>query len=267
MISIGQLCRQFICQVAKNMNAYSLFKNFVKKILPESALIRNEFLIRKILSVFYTGKKVSCNVCEKSFSRFIRLENLDNLCPRCGSLARHRRLWQFIDKEASFKPGHRILDFSPSRMLMKNFRKMYPNYVTTDFQKNKLIDKNYDITALPEPDNAFDRVICYHVLEHIEDDLQAMSELFRVLKPKGSAIIQTPFTEGTTYENPAITSEVERLQHFGKEDHVRIYSVKGLQERLESAGFDVKVFDYHEKPNNSYGFNETEYILLAQKNK
>ncbi|MBN1143938.1 MAG: class I SAM-dependent methyltransferase [Bacteroidales bacterium] len=245
---------------------YTFFKKSVKKILPENVLIRNEFIIRKILSVFYTGKKVRCNVCEKSFSRFIHLENLDNLCPRCGSLARHRRLWQFIDREASFQPDHRILDFSPSRMLMKYFWKLYPNYVTTDFQKNILTDKNYDITSISEPDNTFDRIICYHVLEHIENDLKAMSELFRVLKPKGSAIIQTPFTEGATYENPAITSETDRLQHFGKEDHVRIYSVKGLQERLDSVGFSVNVFGYHEEPGNFYGFKETEYILLAQKN-
>lgn len=245
---------------------YVLFKKLLKKFLPENVLIRNECLIRKILSVFYIGKKVRCNVCEKSFSRFIRLENLDNLCPRCGSLARHRRLWQFIDNEASFSPDHRILDFSPSRMLMKNFRKLYPYYLTTDFQKNKLTDKNYDITALPEPDNAFDRIICYHVLEHIEDDLRAMSELFRVLKPKGSAIIQTPFSEGATYENPAITTETDRLKHFGKEDHVRIYSVKGLQERLESVGFAVNIFSYYEKPDNRFGFNEMEYILLVQKN-
>jgi hypothetical protein len=93
-----------------------------------------------------------------------------------------------------------------------------------------------------------------------------MSELFRVLKPKGSAIIQTPFTEGSIYENPALTSETDRLQHFGKEDHVRIYSVKGLRERLESVGFAVNTFSYYEKPENFYGFKETEYILLAQKN-
>lgn len=245
---------------------YTQFKKLLKKILPENVLIRHEFFIRRILSVFYFGNKVSCNVCDKNFSRFIRLENLDNLCPRCGSLARHRRLWQFSEREASFKSEHRILDFSPSRMLMKKFRKLYPSYITTDFQKNKLADKNYDITAIPEPDNAFDHIICYHVLEHIKDDLRAMSELFRVLKPKGSAIIQTPFTEGAIFENPAFTSETDRLQHFGKEDHVRIYSVKGLKERLESFGFAVNIFSYCEKPDNRYGFKETEDILLAQKN-
>ncbi len=234
--------------------------------MPENVLIRHEFFIRRILSVFYTGNKVMCNVCDKNFSRFIQLENSDNICPRCGSLARHRRLWQFIGKEASFKPDHRILDFSPSRMLMKHFRKLYPNYVSTDYQENKQTDKNYDITSLPEPDNSFDRIICYHVLEHIENDLKALAELFRVLKTKGSVVIQTPFTEGAIYDNPAIITEVDRLHHFGKEDHVRIYSVSGLKERLESVGFDVNVFSYHEESGNINGFKETEYILLAQKN-
>lgn len=248
------------------MNMYIFFKNVVKKILPENALVRFEFFIRKVLSVFYIGKKVRCNVCEKNFSHFIQLENSDNICPRCGSLDRHRRLWQFIGREASFQPDHQILDFSPSRMLMKHFRKLYPNYLSTDFQDNILTDKNYDITSISESDNTFDRIICYHVLEHIENDLKAMAELFRVVKPKGSVIIQTPFTEGATYENPAVITEADRLQHFGKEDHVRIYSVKGLKERLESVGFKVNVFSYHEEPDNIYGFKETEYILLAEKN-
>ncbi len=92
-----------------------------------------------------------------------------------------------------------------------------------------------------------------------------MAELFRILKPKGSAVIQTPFKEGEIYENPAVNNEADRLQHFGKEDHVRIYSIKGLKERLESVGFTVKVFSYHEEPDNIYGFKETEYILLAKK--
>jgi ubiquinone/menaquinone biosynthesis C-methylase UbiE len=41
-------------------------------------------------------------------------------------------------------------------------------------------------------DNFFDVIICNHVLEHVKDDQKAMSELFRVLNPKGIAILQVP---------------------------------------------------------------------------
>ena len=38
----------------------------------------------------------------------------------------------------------------------------------------------------------FDIVFSNHVLEHIEDDKKAMSELFRVLKPSGMGVFQIP---------------------------------------------------------------------------
>ena len=53
-------------------------------------------------------------------------------------------------------------------------------------------------------------------------------ELFRVLKPNGTVLIQTPFKDGEIYEDYAITSESERLIHFGQEDHVRIYSCSSV---------------------------------------
>jgi len=54
----------------------------------------------------------------------------------------------------------------------------------------------YDITDLDIPDDSFDLIICYHILEHVEEDLKAMQELYRVMKKSGVCIIQTPFKEG-----------------------------------------------------------------------
>jgi SAM-dependent methyltransferase len=68
-----------------------------------------------------------------------------------------------------------------------------------------------DALHLPFPDATFDRVICSEVLEHIPDDLGAMSELARVLKP------------GDEYHNvPG--------------GHVRIYRRRILTARLRSVG-------------------------------
>jgi hypothetical protein len=54
--------------------------------------------------------------------------------------------------------------------------------------------------------------------------------------------------------------------HFGQNDHVRIYSVEKLKNRLTLAGFKVDVLEYHEPETNKYGYKEEEYILLAKKN-
>lgn len=50
-----------------------------------------------------------------------------------------------------------------------------------------------DIQSMPFAENSFDVVLCNHVLEHVNDDLVALREISRVLKPGGFAILQVPF--------------------------------------------------------------------------
>jgi len=187
------------------------------------------------------------------------------MCPRRGSLSRHRRLWQVISNEIILEEDHRVLDFSPSRVMLKKFKKRCPGYISTDFSDNILVDKKYNITNLPEPDDSFQLIICYHILEHVEDDQKAMSELYRVLSNEGSVILQAPFKKGDIYENPAITSEKDRKIHFGQEDHVRIYSVEELKKRLESSGFHVNTRSFHEDEKNIHGFQKEEHVVFATK--
>jgi len=62
----------------------------------------------------------------------------------------------------------------------------------------------------------------------MDNDLQALKELKRVLKKDGLIFIQTAFKEGNIYENAAIKTNQERLLYFGQGNPVRIYSVDGL---------------------------------------
>ena len=50
-----------------------------------------------------------------------------------------------------------------------------------------------DIHDLPFPDASEDAIICIAVLEHVENPLKAMDEIYRVLKPGGYAFIYVPF--------------------------------------------------------------------------
>lgn len=251
--------------VKLNFLMYTKTKKLLLQILPSKFLIKNEFFFRRLYSVFYLGNSVYCNVCEQHFSKFIKLSNNDKLCPLCGSLGRDRRLWKIINEDLKLHKNSRILDFSPSKSLLRKFKKQYPNYLSTDLLRNIKVDRRYDITSLPEQTNSFDHIICYHVLEHVQDDIKALKELFRVLNNNGKLLIQTPFKDGDIYENPLITSKKDRLKHFGQEDHVRIYSVVGLEKRLESVGFSVKKIEYNEKNQNKNGFNTNECVLIATK--
>ena len=112
-------------------------------------------------------------------------------------------------------------------------------YYSTDISGDFISDYQFNILKIDKRSEQFDLIICYHILEHIQDDIQAIKELYRVLKFSGTAIIQTPFKEGDNYENQSIINSQDRLKHFGQEDHVRIYSIEGLKSRLESCGFQV----------------------------
>jgi len=184
------------------------------------------------------------------------------LCPFCGSRSRTRRLYSFL-LENNLLHG-KALHFSPSRSIYRNLNKNHQiEYYSTDFEDEFLADYRYDITQIPVESNFFNLIICYHILEHIENDIKAIEELFRVLKPTGTCIIQTPFKDGDIYEDFSKRTAEERLAAFGQEDHVRIYSVEGLRQRLMDSGFqkiEIKTFQANER----YGFME-ETVLICKK--
>jgi len=97
-----------------------------------------------------------------------------------------------------------------------------------------------DITDIRWSEGSFDVVCCCHLLEHVVDDCKAMSEIFRVLKPGGWALIQVPVSEVETVEDPSITEPVVREHLFGWRDHVRLYGLD-IKDRLATAGFVVEV--------------------------
>jgi SAM-dependent methyltransferase len=229
-------------------------------------LQRNEAWLRSIhASIFYRGNQQQCNVCAHHFSKFIILENGDKLCPFCGSISRNRLLWRILTEEMNLRG--RVLHFSPSRPLFRKLKQLERiDYTSTDYEDEFLADKKLDITKIDEADEYFDYIICYHVLEHIVKDAQAISELFRVLKTGGTAIIQTPFKDGDIYEDWSIVSKADRLKYFDQEDHVRIYSANGLAERLQSAGFQVNIRHFKEaNADNFHGFKKKETVLICQK--
>lgn len=88
-----------------------------------------------------------------------------------------------------------------------------------------------DAHQLPFPDATFDRVICSEVLEHIPDDLSAMRELNRVLRPGGTMAITVP-RFGPELVNWALSDEYHNVPG----GHIRIYRRSVLQERLTSTG-------------------------------
>jgi ubiquinone/menaquinone biosynthesis C-methylase UbiE len=122
---------------------------------------------------------------------------------------------------------------------MNNFE-----YTTVDLD-SPIADVKADVQSLPFDDDTYDVVICNHVLEHVEDLTRALSELLRVLKPAGYAILQVPFDtkHETTYEDPTITERKEREKHFLQYDHLRLFG-RDYPQVIEKAGFRIDHENY-----------------------
>lgn len=94
-------------------------------------------------------------------------------------------------------------------------------------------------------DNAFDCVVSFQVIEHIEDDVFFLKEIYRVLKPGGVALLTTPNRKQSLSRNPwhireYLSSELELL-------------ASGIFKSVEMKGItgNEKVMAYHEKNKKS----------------
>ena len=224
------------------------FKLVLNKI-PRPLLIRFSYLAKPFLVFWFRGDSYTDPIDGKSFSRFLpygyenQRENV--LSPSTLSLERHRLLWIYLrDYTDFFTAAHKVLHFAPEQAFYKRFRKLDNiSYTTTDLN-SPLADVKADICDLPFEDESFDFILCNHVLEHIPDDDKALSELYRILRSGGTAILQIPqdLSREHTFEDDSITDPAERARIFGQYDHVRVYG-RDFFDKLRAAGFQVEEVD------------------------
>lgn len=166
-------------------------------------------------------------------------------CPRCGAHDRERHLLLYLQASGLLPSmhGHDVLHFAPERHLSERIAAIKPSrYTKCDLYPQSPDLVQVDIQAIPFDAETFDFVIANHVLEHVDDDLKALTEICRVLKIGGYAILQTPYSRKLhhTWQDRGITDQPSRLQAFGQEDHVRLFG-RDIFERFATAGLTSKV--------------------------
>lgn len=91
-----------------------------------------------------------------------------------------------------------------------------------------------DALELPFPDDHFDAIIASEVLEHIPDDMRAMRELLRVLRPGGRLAATVP-----SWLPERVCWALSEDYHTAPGGHVRIYTRAELEAKLKSTGFAI----------------------------
>jgi len=227
-----------------------------------------------IRSFFFKGNDYYCPVCQKKSGLFITSKDglrENAVCPSCGSFERQRFFMLVFNKFSFINPDkYTMLDIAPTFCLQKVFKgNSNIEYVSFDIS-SPLAEIKGDITKMIFENNSFDIIICSHVLEHIENDLTALSEINRVLKSNGKAFFQIPLDKKmkSTFEDKTITNPEQRKEIYGQSDHVRIYGLD-FPERLEKTGWTYEIINcsdtFDESLIRKYCLLEDEQIFVCTK--
>jgi SAM-dependent methyltransferase len=99
-------------------------------------------------------------------------------------------------------------------------------------QRNMKLLTSGDVEALPFASGTFDAVLSCDVLEHVEHDLTALCEMYRVTKRGGILVVTAPAL-------PSLWSD-----HDEALGHLRRYTKEGLQKKLAEAGWKIEWLNY-----------------------
>ena len=226
---------------------------FLLNKIPRPLLIKASILARPLIVLFFKGNNFTDPIDGKSYRKFLPYgygkQRENALSPGTLSLERHRQMWLYLQNETNFFiKNYKVLHIAPEQEFLRKFKKMKNlDYISADLF-SPIVDVKADILDLPFENESFDVIFCNHVLEHIEDDRKAMSELFRVMKKGGWGIVQVPMKNSLekTYEDFTIKDPKERQKHFGQYDHVRWYGMDYF-DRLKIVGFEADANFYSQK--------------------
>lgn len=188
------------------------------------------------------------------------------ICPICYSTDRERMYKLYMERQVGFLSTPKSVLHIAHENCLQDWLSNQPNI----HYESDMVNSAEDMKLLDYPDQTFDVIVCSHVLEHVKDDVQAMKELYRVMKDQGWGIIQVPIALNLkkTFEDDRIVTPEERNRAYGQDDHLRIYTKKDFVKKLKSAGFTVKPVNFIETFGTGmikFGFSPNDILYTVTK--
>ncbi len=251
-------------------------------------------IIRKIkikIASLPFGAKHFCPICNNNIQFFLPyrggmsdvppfLRSLEMIgsdvenfsCPVCASHDRERHLMLYLMASGALNKmqDKNVLHIAPEKNLRKLIHPLTNNYVMGDLHPTEKSIRKINLQKTDYPDNYFDFVIANHVLEHVENDISALNEIYRITSPRGYAILQTPYSNALhhTFCDPGIKTELARINAYGQEDHQRLYGLD-LPMRIQSSGLQSLIQRHSDLlptiDSKKFGINPEEPFFLFQK--
>lgn len=180
-----------------------------------------------------------CNICRWSGPHFQGVDHSESaVCPGCGSIARDRFLFWSLQHSVERPDEGRLRLLETSPRLDGTYRRamaQWFDYLCSDFDQRAHTGAiRIDLQDIDLPSDSIDVILSPHVLEHVPDYDRALAELYRVLRPGGTLLLQVPVLQERTAPptNPEFHGDdTPVFWRFGPE----------LGDRLAVHGFTVRL--------------------------
>ena len=236
---------------------------------------------------FFNSENQRCNICDrKPWFWLPRGHDLPVInsqkimgagkrfvdCPFCRSSDRDRLIYEAFKQNLDTLEKGNVLHVAPEKALWKAFSNWGWNRYGLDARtKGYRFSYNSEVLLgtlceLPFVNSYFSLIVANHVLEHIEDEAKALSEILRVLKPGGIACLQVPFSQVLDANINASEDwdSQKRKDNLGQWDHVRLYGKNYLKNWLK-LGFERLNIEIAPDIRHTYRINTQEPLIFLRK--
>ncbi len=205
-----------------------------------------------------TLHRVICWVCGNPVAEFLAfgIPPRPGRCPHCGAKPRNRAVHWYLRQviRPRLNAISEVLEVGGSRVAVQRFsadaviggsRYTVIDRRTLEFHADIEAPHRFipmDVTNADFADNSFDVILCNHTLPYIRDDGGALSEIFRILKIDGLAMLDSSHDEDRTRPVDEYRREHPELgdEYFAENGDQWVYG-KDYVARIEAAGFTTRI--------------------------